>query len=188
MTAPCSAHRVRIVCCALVAVLLGGCDADGNPLAPPAPPWAGDDDAQRWTCAGDPGTPRAELIYDDERHEPVPDGGEYEIARRIQGDTTIFAPVWFGGLEGGQFVEEFEMSFITPDGEEIGSRSNGDFLLPCEEDGSVAAHWLEVFFVRFGPLDEFYGVEGTLQVAFRLPDGGPLILDEVDATLVPVAE
>jgi hypothetical protein len=128
-----------------------------------------------------------ELCADDEQHTPLADGAVFEIARRPQGESTIFAPIWFGGVRGGGVVEDFQMTFTDMDGVVLGSRRSLRFLLPCEDDGTVAAHHLEVFFDRAAPVESYDGVEGVLTVRVLLPNGRSLE-DSVEATLVHVPE
>lgn len=98
----------------------------------------------------------------------------------------ILAPVWFGGLDGGDLVEDFEMTFTDLDGVWLGERFNGTLRLPCEEDGTVAGHWFEVFFGSPAlPVDAFHAVSGELRVRFETSTG-LLVEDAVTARLVVV--
>jgi len=159
-----------------------GCAGEGTP---DISSWTAIDDGPSSypTCEGSPGSPRVEFIEDDERHEPVTDDAVYEIARRLQGEVTIIAPVWFGGLDGGDLVDDFGMTFTDLDGERLGERFNGTLRLPCEEDGSVAGHWFEVFFGDpLVPVEAWDAVSGRLAVSF-MTSSGLLVEDAVSARL-----
>lgn len=167
-------------------VLLAGCGPDGEALPPPGGVWTDDDDEDGPSCTGDPGEPRVELIVDDESHEPVLDGAVYEIARRYQGEITVFAPIWFGGLPGGEVLDEFELSFTDEDGEELGLRRTSEAQLPCEDERTVAVHSLEIFFDYVRQPEEFDGIRGTLRVECQVRDTGQVLTDEVQAELAHV--
>jgi hypothetical protein len=166
------------------ALLLTACDSEGNPLIGPAIQYDDDDDGSSIypTCDPAPGESRVVLCVDDESHDPMPDGGSYEIARRPQGAVTIIAPMWFGGLTGGRLIEDFEVLFVAEDGEELGAYRNGWYRLQCEPDGTVADHRLEVFFDAIPDVSVWQGTTGTLTVRATTEDGDE-IFDEVTAVL-----
>lgn len=158
---------------------------------PGAEPWEPlpveyDDDDAAWlpTCEGDEGPQQIVLCADDESHTPLEDGATYGIARRPQGAITFMAPIWFVGLEGGKQIQELAFYFRV-DGydEPLGDRVTAGYVLPCEEDGSVAAHDLEIFFYPGVDVDTYIGLVGTLTVEADL-GLGHVLSDEVEAILV----
>ncbi len=168
---------------------LSGCSPDGFASGAGLPVWDDElsDDAA-WSCTGAPGGPRVELIEDDEAHVPLADGALLEIARRPQGETTVFAPLWVGGLDGGDLVYRFEITFADDSGDTIGLRRSNALRLPCEDDGEVAAHHFEVFFgTPAQPVADFDGLSGELSVRFETDDG-LLVQDSVHVVLVAAAE
>ena len=143
-----------------------------------------DDDDDEGACPASAGSPRVEFIADNHDHIPLEDDAVFAIARRPQGEITILAPLWFGGLEGETPVSHFLITFIDGDGALIGNRNTGAMLLPCEEEtGEVAGHWFEVFFSAAGaPVEAFDGIEGTLSVGFDTEDGD-YVEDSITASL-----
>lgn len=165
----------------LMPLILAGFGCDGEPGGPGpfgGGAGGGDDDL----CPGVSGPPAVELIRDDERHLPVEDGHVYSIARRPQGDVTLFAPLAFYGLDGGVEVEDFSVVFEDEDGVERGSRRSVRFRIPCEDDGEVAGHWYEVFFGNPSiPASTWEGLHGTLTASFLVD--GERVSDSVAASL-----
>lgn len=140
------------------------------------------DGTEHWSCEGDPGPARVELCDLDSAYTPLADGVEFAIARRPQGEITIFAPLWFGGLEGGSAVSDLEIVFESSDGTELGGRRSSRQMLPCDDDGHVVAEWLEVYFDRFAVPEDFDGRQGSLWVEMVSEDG-ELLLDQVSGVL-----
>ena len=167
----------RLPLSALAGLALAGCAGGGGAQAPRQ-----DDDGDQTTCAGDPGAPRVELCSGDEAHTPLSDGAVYEIARRVQGDITIFSPLWFAGAAGGEILDDLEITFTAGGGEQLGRRHNNRFQLPCEPDGTVAAHFIEVFFLLDRQPADYDGATGSLRVA-AFTQEGILLDDSVDAEL-----
>ena len=165
-------------------LLLAACGGPaGHPWVPPEAEYDDDDAANHHVCDGDPGAQEVRLCADDESHAPVQDGAAYGIARRYQGSITLVAPIWFGGLEGGRELEELSIRFVDDEEEVLGTRVNAGFVLPCEEDGTVATHSLEVFFAPDVAPETYYGVTGTLTVEADL-GLGHVLSHEVEAVLV----
>jgi len=170
---------------------LAACGPVGEALPTPAPFWdLGDtedeDDSEAPTpamCDGAPGDPRIELIANNEDHVPLEDGAAYGVARRPQGEVTIIAAVWWGGLDGGDTIHDFLMTFVDPAGDLLGARSTATFVLPCEPDGTVGAHWFELYMGSPAtPPEAWEGVEGRLTVSF-LTEDDVLVEDAIDASL-----
>jgi len=161
---------------------MAGCGADG--LGPGGLPLFDDVDGveELWSCDGDPGPVRVELCDDDPGHTPLSDGAEFAIARRPQGEITIFAPLWFGGLQGGEALSDLRIVFVDGHDNELGSRVARRQVLPCDEEGHVVADWLEVFFDRSAQPEDYDGVPGVLHVEATAPDG-TLLFDEIEAVL-----
>ena len=163
---------------------LAGCGQPGGLPWQPGPVEYDDDDAaDHHVCDGDPGAQEVRLCADDESHTPVQDGASYGIARRYQGSITFIAPIWFGGLEGGRQLDELAFFFVDDAGEVLGTRSTVGYVLPCEADGSVAAHSLEIFFAPNVEVETYFGVTGTLTVEADL-GLGHMLSDSVEAVLV----
>jgi len=174
----------RLLVIALPLALAIGCGRPGAEPWEPLPVEYDDDDVA-WapSCEGDPGPQQVVLCTDDDSHAPVEDGTTYGIARRPQGAITFMAPIWFGGLKGGRQLDELRFAFVDDAGEVEGQRVTAGYVLPCEEDGTVAEHQLEIFFYPGVDVEAYIGLSGTLTVEADM-GLGHVLSDSVHATLV----
>jgi hypothetical protein len=164
--------------------LLLGCDGYAPPLAT-AEGSGGAGSA--FDCPASEGTPRVELCDGSEEHRPVEDGVTYEVRNMPQGFTVIMTPVWFGGLPGGEVLEEMDLRFVTDAGDEIAGRNNRNWMLPCDDNDNVAANWLDTILPSGTQPGDYHAVTGTQYLTVELSDG-TVLTDEVTATLEHTSE
>lgn len=164
---------------ALIGLFVLGCEG----VAPPLLTGPGSTDSYgSFSCPASDGAPRIELCDGSAEHRPMEDGATYDVRLMPQGFTVIMTPVWFGGLPGGDVLAELDLAFVTDEGEEIAARNNRNWKLPCDDDGNVAADWMDTILPPGTEDGEFDGVSGTLTFTVELDDG-TVLTDEVAAVL-----